>query len=345
MKYIFFGTPQFAATILEKLIAAGYIPTAVVCASDKPVGRKQALTPPHVKEAALRHEILVFQPASMKEENFLAALKNIQPDLFILAAYGKILPKKVLDIPKKGTLNIHPSLLPRWRGASPIQAAILTGDKEMGATIMLMDEEMDHGPILAQKKLAPIEAKKSEIKNKKWAYPELAATLATTGAELLIEVLPQWIAGTIKPQEQKHEKATYCPVIKKEDGKIDWSNSAEEIERMVRAFVLWPKAYTFWETKTGKKKISIIDASITAMADLKKLTPGSVFLADKKTPAFARQEPASAGQESTSAGRWPAVQCGSDALLVKTLQLEGKKQTSAQEFLNGHREFIGNVFQ
>ncbi len=215
MKFVFFGTPEFAAVILEKLIAADYIPAAIVCNPNEPVGRKKILTPPPVKRLIENNKlsIEIFQPATKSELLAISdKLLAIKPNLMVIAAYGKIIPKEILNIPHRGTLNIHPSLLPKYRGASPIQYAILNGDKEIGITIMGVDEKMDHGPILANSKLL-IDSD---------TYESLSQRMAKLGAELLIKTIPDYISGKIKPIKQDHSKATYTKIIKKEDGKINW---------------------------------------------------------------------------------------------------------------------------
>ncbi|MEK7498278.1 MAG: methionyl-tRNA formyltransferase, partial [Patescibacteria group bacterium] len=199
MKYVFFGTPDFAVTTLRHLIEAGYIPSAIVTNPDRPVGRKHIITPPPIKQWALEHSnqlwksdfhSLVFQPQKLGE--IKEQLVALEPDLFIVAAYGKLIPKSVLEIPKHGSLNVHPSLLPIHRGPTPIQTAILNGDKETGVTIMLMDEKMDHGAIL----------KMQNVNLKNQNYRELSKGLAMLGGELLIETIPQWIAGEFGPASQ-----------------------------------------------------------------------------------------------------------------------------------------------
>ena len=307
MKYVFFGTPEFAATILEKLIDVGYIPEAVVCNPDEPIGRKQILTPPSAKIMAEKFNISVFQPLKLRDNlEFFDWIKKLKPDLAIIAAYGKIVPKEILGIPIYGFINVHGSLLPAYRGASPIQSTILNGDEETGITLIKLDEKMDHGPVLG----------KSEIRiSKSETYDTLSAKLAEAGAELLIKTIPDYIAGKIKLTEQSHAEATYAGIIKKEDGKINWLKSAEEIERMVRAFYPWPTAWTIWNEKTLK----ILEA-ITSNGDNKKT--GEVFLKNSEL----------------------AIKCGVGALVVKKLQLEGGKILTAKDFLNGHKNFVGNIF-
>lgn len=239
---IFFGTSEFGAIVLQKLIQSGMGPLLVVTAPDKPAGRKQNLTPPPVKLLAEKYSTQVFQPEKIQNSKF--KIQNSKPDLIVLAAYGQIIPKEILEIPTYGALNVHPSLLPKYRGASPIQAAILNGEEKTGVTIMLMDEELDHGPILATRKFSN--------KIKKITYQELHDELANVGADLLIETIPKWVSGEIKSQEQDHTKATYTKRITKEDGRIDWSKPAVYIERQVRAFSPWPGAFTFWKGKRVK---------------------------------------------------------------------------------------------
>ena len=239
---IFFGTSEFGAIVLEKLIEHGMKPVLVVTAPDKPVGRKQMLTPPPTKISAKKYGIPILQPEILV--NSKSEIRNSKPDLIALAAYGQIIPKEILDIPKHGALNVHPSLLPKYRGASPVQSAILNGEAETGVTIMLMDEELDHGPIIAHTKY--------KMQDTRYTYEELHDKLAEVGGDLLAETIPKWIRGEIKPEPQDHSHATYTKRIKKEDGRIDWSKPAGYIERQVRALNPWPGAFTLWEGKRVK---------------------------------------------------------------------------------------------
>lgn len=311
MKYIFFGTPEFAAIVLEKLINAGYVPEAVVCNPDEPAGRKQILTPPPAKLWVMKHEtwnIPVLQPKKL-DEDFTLQVSSFKIDLAIIAAYGKIIPKTILNTFKYGAINIHASLLPAYRGASPIQCAILNGDKETGVTIMRVDEEMDHGNIISN-----LKTQISKIDT----YESLSHKLAGLGAELLIKTIPYYISRKLKPVEQNHSKATYTKIIKKEDGKIDWSKSAEEIERMTRAFYPWPSAYA----NIKNKILKIIEVDISDAQN--KHHVGEVFLTVKNILA---------------------VRCGKGCLIIEKLQLEGGKILTAKEFLNGHKDFIGSILQ
>ena len=281
MKFVFFGTPEFATIILEKLIKSGLKPLAM------------------------------FRDPKESVSVLIEKLKYLKPDLAIIAAYGKILPKEILEIPRHGFINVHPSLLPKYRGASPIQYAILKGDKKTGVTIMKIDEKMDHGPIL----------EKSEIQiSKSETYETLSKKLAKLGAKLLIKIIPDYVLGKIKPLEQEHKKATYTKIIKKEDGKINWSKSAEEIERMTRAYYPWPSAYTKLKIKSEKFKIvKIIEVEICKENNH---TIGEVFLTENNRLA---------------------IKCGIGSLIIKKLQLEGGKILTAKEFLNGHKDFVSSI--
>lgn len=307
MKIIFFGTPEFAEIILERLIDSEYKPSLVVTAPDKPVGRKQVLTPPPVKSLAIEHGIEVLQPHKL-DEKFAYSLQLTAYSLFVVAAYGKIIPKNILDIPKRGTLNVHPSLLPAYRGASPIQTALLHGDTKGGLTIMLMDEKMDHGPILTQRKWQITNSDTTETLSKK---------LADLGAELLIETIPKLLNGKIKPQEQDHTQATYCKIIKREDGHIDWNKSAEKIGCMARAFTPWPGIFTFWHDK----RLKILSLATSEVASEK--------------------EKENVGRVIVHEGAF-AIQAKNGLVLPRLVQLEGKNPQSAEEFLKAHPDIIGS---
>ncbi len=236
-----------AVYVLEELEKAGIIPDLVVTAPDRPQGRKMKITPPPAKVWAVERGIPVEQPEKLQE--IADKLKNNGYGLFIVAAYGKIIPQEILDIPEHGTLNMHPSLLPKLRGPSPIQSAILK-ENETGVTIMVVDEEMDHGPIVAQEKV--------EIADWPPKARELEEILARRGGQMLAGVIPKWTAGKIKPKEQDHKKATYCEKITKQDGLITEKDSPETIVRKVRAFTPWPGAHFF----VDGKRIIVTDAKI-----------------------------------------------------------------------------------
>ena len=304
LKMIFFGTPEFSNIVLQKLIDSNYKPFLVVTQPDKPTGRKKELVSSPVKILAQKNNIPVIQPKKLK--NYKLPTTNYQ--LGIVASYGKIIPTEILEIPKYGTLNIHPSLLPKYRGPSPIQATILNKDKKTGVTIMKMDKAMDHGPVIKSEKL--------KIKNEKFTYEILVKKLFKIGADLLIEILPDYLSGKIKPKEQSHVKATYTKIIKKEDGLINWNKPADHIERQLHAYTPWPGIYTFFNGKRLKVlKLEISEYTIG--------TPGVPIVGQviKYDDGF-------------------AVQTGNGLAVINTVQLEGKNPQTAKEFLNGHPGII-----
>lgn len=312
LRIVFLGTPEFAVPILEKLAQGEFKPAAVFCAPDKPVGREQILTPPPVKVAAQKYNMPVYQPADV--QNLKSSILGLKSDLIVSAAFGIILPKEVLDAPKFGCLNIHPSLLPKYRGPSPIQAAILNGDAETGVTIIKMTEKVDAGPIIVNCKF--------KIENLKYTTPELSQILADLSAQLLIEILPGWLTDKIKPQPQNESQASYTKIIKKQDGQIDWQKSAKYIECQTRAFTPWPGAYTRiknYELRIMNLKILEAEAS----NNNKNKNAGQIFLNENKELV---------------------VQAGEGTLIVKKLQTEGGKPMDAQDFLRGHRDVVDLIF-
>jgi len=263
MIYSFFGTPRFAEIVLKKLIETGMKPRVVICNPDQPVGRDQILTPPPTKIIAAEYDILVWQPEKPLVGQF-EILKN--NDVFIVAAYGKIIPSEILKIPKKGSIVLHPSLLPEYRGATPIRSAILAGEKETGVTILKMDEKIDHGPILSQRK----------IRTEKKSYLELRDELAEVGAELLIKTLPKYLNNEIVPKVQNHNEATFTKKFSSDDAYIPpeklktafqkRGREAEEIERMIRALNPEPGVWTEFEEPYGNlpkgKRIKLLESEI-----------------------------------------------------------------------------------
>ena len=332
MKVVFFGTSEFALPILEKLAASEYRPTCVVTTPDAPAGRGRKLTPPPVKLAAGRLGIPVIQPQNLKIENCLPAEASLARrslgeagaqagkleigdcDLFIVAAYGKIIPGELLKIPKFCALNVHPSLLPRWRGASPIPHAILAGDAETGVTIILMDEEADHGPMLKFKYL--------NIESRKWTTPELTDALAKMGAELLLETIPGWLRGAIAPVAQDDSQASYAKRLTREDGHIDWKRPAATIEAMIRALQPWPGGYTFWNRDGNRLRLAIERGEVDPT------------LANDLAQPFGTVFGANGGF---------GVATGEGLLFIKRLKLEGGASMDAAEFLRGHRDILGVI--
>ncbi|MFA5355602.1 MAG: methionyl-tRNA formyltransferase [Candidatus Paceibacterota bacterium] len=304
LKTIFMGTPEFGAVILRGLIENGLRPDFVVTAPDKPVGREQIQTPPPVKTVAQENGILVLQPEKLKE--IIQKTKESEPDLIIVAAYGKLIPKEIIDIPKYGILNAHPSLLPKYRGSAPIQSVILNGDETTGTTIMLIGEKLDSGPILSQKE---IEVERRET------YKTLHDKLSVLSRDLLILTIPEWISGKIKGQKQDEGKATYCKEIKKEDGEINWQDSALKIDRKIRAFDPWPGAFTSWKGKI----IKILKARAYVSPQGKGYPVGKVLIVPQNEIG---------------------IQCGKDYLAIEELQLEGKTPVKSEDFIRGHEDFL-----
>jgi len=326
MKIIFIGTPEFGAIILEKLVENRYKPILVITAPDKPVGRGQILTPPPVKITTQKYKIPILQPEKIlpPTKNLVGGeILNLKPDLIIVAAYGQILPKEILDIPKKGSLNVHPSLLPKYRGASPIQYAILNGEKKTGVTIILMDEKMDHGPILNQRVLEIEEDETSTTLHRK---------LANLGASLLMETIPKWVRGMIKSHPQDDAQATYTKILTREDGRINWKKPAADLEREIRAFDYWPGSFTFWEKRDGTLlRIKILKARVLK-------STGGITYPIGKTLVAPQNEICIQCRKGFLGG-------GGDFLIIEKLQLEGKKEIGSEEFLRGHPDFIGTILK
>ncbi len=322
LRLIYMGTPQFAVPALEVLIkgrepgailAEGYEIACVITRPDKPVGRGKEIIYSPVKQSALAHELSVWQPGSFKKEENSRALEAYRADLYIVAAFGQILPQNVLDQPRYGTLNIHASLLPQYRGVSPITQAILQGDSEAGVTIMLLDAGIDTGPMLYKRSI-PVEQDDTG--------GSLTIKLAALGAEALVEALPRWIQGEIVPEPQNDDEASsYTHMIKKEDGQIFWERPAAAIVRAVRAYNPWPSAYTHWRGKIFK----ILSARPLAVSLGEAPPAGTLIL---------HREP---GMQSL------AVVTGLGLLLIDRLQLEGKKAMSGDEFLRGYGQALGEV--
>jgi methionyl-tRNA formyltransferase len=306
MRLVYMGTPQFAVPPLRALASAGHEIAGVVTRTDKPAGRGRTLAPPPVKSAAQELSTPVFQPKRVREPDFVRTLTDLAPEVIVVAAYGQILPGEILTVPRFGCINIHASLLPRYRGAAPINWAIIRGERETGITIMQMDEGMDTGAIVAQERI-PIEPSDTA--------GSLTGKLSLLGSRMIVEALSRIASDTLSLEPQDHAKATMAPLLKKEDGLIDWTLSAQEIGNRVRGLFPWPGAYGF----LGGKMVKILEVE-TAVGSAE---PGEIV-----TP----------GGDELAAGT------GAGLLKVLRLQPEGKKPMTAAEFLRGHRNVIGRKF-
>jgi methionyl-tRNA formyltransferase len=307
-RIVFFGTPSFALSTLRILVEGRDEVIAVVTQPDREKGRGRKVVISPVKELALQHRLPLLQPERAKEEAFQESLKMLQPDLFVVAAYGQILPKSVLGIPKFGAVNVHASLLPKYRGAAPIAWAILNGEKVTGVTTMMMDEGMDTGDILLQTEIPMGHEETCE---------NLLNRLASLGAPLLSETLEKMKAGEIHPIPQDPSKATYAPPLKKEDGYIDWKKEVIEIDRQIRAFNPWPGAFTKWNDQLLK----IFKGEIKEGMPLGK--PGAVVW---------------------TGSDFIEVETGEGLLRIQEVQLEGRKRMALRDFLLGHPISVGTVF-
>ncbi|MBR1535149.1 MAG: methionyl-tRNA formyltransferase [Ruminococcus sp.] len=303
MKLIYMGTPDFAVPCLEKLIESGHEVSAVFTQPDKPVGRKQVLTPPDVKVCALKHGLTVYQPNSMRDGTAMEIIRKVDPDAIIVAAYGKILPKEILDFPRYGCINVHGSLLPKYRGAAPIQWSVINGDPETGVTIMQMNEGIDTGDMLLQKTL-PIEIDDTA--------ESMFDKLAELGAKTLIEALEKLERGELSPEKQDESHATYASMLDKSISLIDWNKSGTAVHNLVRGLYSWPVAYTLLHGK----KLKILR---TSPCD-KSGEAGKVLSLDPLT-----------------------VACGEGSVIIHELQLEGKKRMDAKTFLVGHKLSVGEL--
>lgn len=249
--FVFFGTPEFAVIVLEELYRVGLLPRLVVTAPDAPKGRGMETQPSPVKVWAEKRNIPVMTPPSLSDAATLEALKNVQAQLFVIAAYGYILSQRILDIPPRGVLNVHPSLLPKYRGATPIQGALLAGEKETGVTIMRTDAELDHGPIIAQRAYTIDPADDSAT---------LTDALAHLGGMLAAETIPAWVDGAITDRAQDHSQATITRPLAKSDGHLDWSLTAQALLRCIRAYQSWPTSWCTIPTASGAVRVRILNA-------------------------------------------------------------------------------------
>ncbi len=307
MEIVFMGTPDYAASALEALIKAGHVVTAVVTQPDKAKGRSGQVQCSPVKECAVRHGITVLQPVKIKMPEAIEELKKYEADVYVVAAFGQILSKEILEIPKFGCVNIHASLLPKYRGAAPINQCIIDGEKETGITIMQMDAGIDTGDILMQKKV---------ILEDKETAETLFDKLSQAGAELIVEALSKMERGELTPTKQDESLASYVKMMEKSKGKIDWTCDAVSIERLIRGLNPWPSAYTFWQEKTVK--IWRSDAMENSVQNIEQ--PGTIVSVEKN---------------------FFDVACGKGVLRIYELQLEGKKRMDTKSFLLGNPWKVG----
>ena len=311
LRVIFMGTAELACASLEALSKApAFQVVAVVTQPDKPKGRDLKLQPSAVKQLALQLNLPVLQPEKARSHDFVATLGKLMPDIIVVVAYGQILPQTILDLPRLGCLNLHTSLLPKYRGAAPIQWAILDGEAETGVTIMKMDAGLDTGDILSQT-ATPIQPSDTS--------QTLHHRLAILGAELLVETIPHFAVGTIAPKKQP-DGSNYARKISKEDGRINWSDPARKLWNQVRAFTPWPGAFTFQQKENERCLLKIWEAE---MVEAPSGEPGKILRADKSGIV---------------------VGCGANALRILTMQREGGRRLSAQEFLAGNPIQTGEKF-
>jgi methionyl-tRNA formyltransferase len=307
MRVIFLGTPEFAVPTLDSIVAAGHSVSLVVTQPDRPQGRKQELIPSPVKAAAQRHSIPVYQPERIRDSAALAHLQKLQPEVMVVVGYGQIVPRSIIDLAPIGIINVHASLLPELRGAAPIQWSIARGHKSTGVTTMRIDAGLDTGAILLQWE-TPIAADETA--------PELSARLAAAGADLLVRTLAGLCAGAIQPRPQENSHATYAPILKKEDGHVDWSIPAQQIHDLIRGFQPWPGAHTSFRGQSLHLWRS-------------RLVPGKLW--DLPPGAFIGKQGVTPGH-----GVWAVAGDGAVLELLE-VQLEGRKKMPAEVFANGHR--------
>ncbi|NQU83711.1 MAG: methionyl-tRNA formyltransferase [Parcubacteria group bacterium] len=309
IRTIFIGTPDFGIPSLRKLADdSRFEVAAVITGLDKKIGRKYIITPSPIKIEAQKLNLLVLQP--QKISKIKKEIADLNPDIIVTVAYGQIIPEEILTIPKFGSINIHGSLLPKYRGSACVQSPILNGDKKSGVTIMLMDKNIDTGPILnkAEVILADDET-----------YASLHKKLSILGAEILIPTLMNYINGKIKPQKQANSQASYTKQLKKQDGHINWNKEAKEIERFIRAMNPWPGAFSYFNDNLMLK---IFETSLVLLNN-NKYKIGELFLYNNQL----------------------AIKCLKDTLIIKKLQIQGKKEISSDSFILGHKKYIGQILK
>lgn len=303
MRVLFLGTPSFATMPLRRLLEAGHEVVAAVTQPDRPAGRSRTPQAPPVKQAALERDVPVLQPETLRESNVIAQLRDLRPDVGVVAAYGEILRRAVLDIPPLGYLNIHPSLLPLYRGPAPVAEAIRNGDSVTGVSVMLLERAMDAGPILAQATV-PL--------NTDARTGPLTDHLFALGSDLLVGVLPLYAAGELVPTPQDHERATFTGMLSREDGRLDWTRGAAELERMVRAYDPWPGTWTMF----GEQPLKVLAADVVARDHD---APAGTVLPDDDL----------------------VVAAGGDALRLNTVQPAGKRPMAGGDWKRGQARLVG----
>jgi methionyl-tRNA formyltransferase len=324
MKTVFMGTAELSYASLAALARdPRFQIAAVVTQPDRPKGRDLELQPSPVKALAQKLNLPVLQPAKARDENFISELRKLTPDLIVVAAYGQILPQSILDLPKHGCLNVHTSLLPKYRGAAPIQWAIANGETETGVTIMKMDAGLDTGPIVAQQR-TPISPVDDSV--------TLHEQLAQLGASLLVQIIPDYVAGKILPQPQPAEGVSHAPKIKKEDGHIDWDLPAQKILNRLRAFTPWPGAFASWSPSFGLSG---------SRSTLKREFQPQLL---KIWKAEIIEKSGGAGEILSADKGSIVVGCGQGALRILELQREGGKRLTVEQFLAGHPLKAGQKF-
>ena len=327
MRVIFMGSPSYAVPVLEGLLALNARIVGAFTQPDKPSGRGRTHQQGPVKSFAVQHGIEVFQPTSLRNSDVHRKIASLRPEVIVVAAYGKILPPEVLSIPAHGCVNVHPSLLPKYRGPSPVTSAILDGEALTGTTIMLMDEGMDTGPILQTKEVA--------IDPNAVTTDIITPLLFRVGAELLKEALPLWLQGKISPQPQDHNQATVTKKLEKSDGEAAWQEPAETLERRLRAFTPWPGLFTYWNGRLLKILSAVPlshDLSVGNYSNVANSPPGAV-------KEFAPGLVVIPTEPDINVG----VVTGKGILGIKRLQLEGRRPVEAEEFLRGHTGFPGST--
>ena len=320
MNIVFMGTPDFAVPALEKLLAEGYSVKLVVTQPDKPQGRKKILTPTPVKEAALKHGIPVFQPRRLRDEESVAELAKWEPDLIVTAAFGQILPKAVLDMPKYGCVNVHGSLLPKYRGGAPIQRSIINGEKVTGVTLMYMAEGLDTGDMISKVEVPITDEDTSGT---------MFAKLSEAGSDLLIREMPNLISGKVTAIPQDDEEATYAKNLTREDEKIDWTRSAREIYDQIRGLVPYSGAFTLWDEQVFK-----VWSAVNPLA-----------MPDEYMAASSGQKDVEAGTVLSLSKLGIEVKTSDGSLWLREVQPAGKKVMPAGDFARGGSLKAGTVLK